>query len=182
MPRSLLITFALLLGSSALRAQDMPLSQILIDGEGWKSSGPPGVRSGYRPHPNTANRRGKLPTALAWSPDGGTLYAGYADSRAVWAFKFGKDEVPINGAPYCPLRLPGDAGEITVTAMTVDKDGRLYAATEIGIQVFDPTGRLCGVMESPTTPIEHLTFDGNLLCAWGVNTKYSRKLKTAGAN
>ena len=26
------------------------------------------------------------------------------------------------------------------------RDGRIYAATEIGVQVFDPTGRLCGVL------------------------------------
>jgi enterochelin esterase family protein len=30
--------------------------------------------------------------------------------------------------------------------MTTDEQGRFYVTTALGIQVFDPTGRLCGVL------------------------------------
>ncbi len=34
--------------------------------------------------------------------------------------------------------------------MAVDKVGRLHAATHAGIQMFDPTGRMGGVINKPT--------------------------------
>jgi enterochelin esterase family protein len=36
-----------------------------------------------------------------------------------------------------------------VTALTVDDKGRVYACTPLGVQVFDPTGRLSGVLLKP---------------------------------
>ena len=36
-----------------------------------------------------------------------------------------------------------------MTALTTDAAGRVYACTPLGIQVFDPTGRLCGVLHKP---------------------------------
>jgi enterochelin esterase family protein len=33
--------------------------------------------------------------------------------------------------------------------MTSDTAGRYYVATEVGVQIFDPTGRLCGVLTRP---------------------------------
>ena len=37
-----------------------------------------------------------------------------------------------------------------VTAMTMDAGYLLYACTPLGIQVFDPTGRLSGVIAAPS--------------------------------
>ena len=52
----------------------------------------------------------------------------------------------------------------------------------IGVQVFDPTGRLCGVL-TPAAPgrPEHLAFEGDRLTLWVGDTKYARKLNTRGA-
>jgi enterochelin esterase family protein len=33
--------------------------------------------------------------------------------------------------------------------MTSDTIGRYYVTTALGVQVFDPTGRLCGVLNKP---------------------------------
>ena len=66
------------------------------------------------------------------------------------------------------------------SGLTTDKDGRIYAATSVGIQVFDPTGRLCGVITAPGPGAEHLRFEGDQLTAWVGETKYARKLKTTG--
>jgi enterochelin esterase family protein len=33
--------------------------------------------------------------------------------------------------------------------MTTDSLGRYFVTTALGVQVFDPTGRLCGVLDRP---------------------------------
>ena len=33
--------------------------------------------------------------------------------------------------------------------MATDRAGRYYVASNLGIQVFDPTGRLCGIVSRP---------------------------------
>ncbi|HJZ56130.1 MAG TPA: hypothetical protein VKE74_14275, partial [Gemmataceae bacterium] len=69
----------------------------------------------------------------------------------------------------------------SVTGLRVDKDGRIYAATPLGVQVFDPTGRLCGVMHAPAPGTMHdLTFEGDQLTVWVGDVKYARRLKTTG--
>jgi hypothetical protein len=183
MSRSLLFVFVVLGTSTAARGQDMPLSQILIDGEGWKKVN--NVGKPPQPFPGelagTRDSKGRRATAYHGTADGGTLYVGYGDGRALWAFKMDKGQTPTAGAPYCPLRLNEGEGGIAVTSLTIDKDGRIYAATPIGIQVFDPTGRMCGVMAAPPYPVWVLTFEGDQLVAWMADgVKYTRRLKTAG--
>jgi hypothetical protein len=185
MPRTLLAVAALVLVSGAARAQDMPLSQILIEAEGWKKvEGSPA-----KPKPvNTLDIllpdvwSGAAPAAAIRSPGGGTIYAVIGDHSAVWAYCAGKsgEGRTASAAPYCPLRS-GPRGEGHATSLTVDRDSRIYAATEIGVQVFDPTGRLCGVL-TPAAPgkPELLAFEDEKLTHWIGNTKYERKLNTTG--
>jgi enterochelin esterase family protein len=94
----------------------------------------------------------------------------------------GKNDRITDGAPYCPLRSSRGQSPPEVNALCIDTDGRIYAATEIGVQVFDPTGRLCGVM-TPAAPgkPEFMTFEGDQLTLWIGDTKYTRKLNTTGA-
>ena len=174
MSRSQRLAVALALAAAsaappAALAQDMPLSQILIDGEGWKKVENPSPRAVSSP-------------VLASSPDGGTTFRWIpASGRFIEARRAGApDSQPY--VAYCPLRLKHDAARAEVTGLTTDRDGRIYAATDIGVQVFDPTGRLCGVL-TPAAPgkPEHLGFEGERLTLWVGNTKYARKLNTVGA-
>jgi sugar lactone lactonase YvrE len=181
--RPLLCLSLLLWLAPTAAAQDMPLSQILIDGEGWKKK--PNLKhapSQVRMYAGTADPKGMTPSVTVLSPDGATLFVGYPEGRAVWAFRFVKDVGVSAGAPYCPLRLSRSQDKIAVTALTVDKDGRIYAATEISVQVFDPTGRLCGVLTPAAegTPTR-LEFEGDRLTMWIGDTKYARKLNATGA-
>jgi enterochelin esterase family protein len=169
MMRKLLALALLVCLAPVAKSQDMPLSQILIDGEGWKKVEKP------QPPP------GGVPV-VARSHNGHTTFRWIATSgRFIEARPAGvADSVPYS--PYCPLRLRRGEKEIEVTGLAVDKDGRIYAATEIGVQVFDPTGRLCGVL----TPVAegkptHLAFEGDQLTLWIGDTKYTRKLNTTGA-
>ena len=71
-----------------------------------------------------------------------------------------------------------------VCRLHTDTDGRIYALTNLGVQILDPTGRLCGVLTSPThEPLVAMAFGGakgNLLFVATKTTVYTRKVKSQG--
>lgn len=163
------VALLVLLAPTAARAQDMPLSQILIDGEGWTVD-----RSGGRSRPNEL---------YALSPDRGTVFYAKPDERFLFAYSVTPGIVKGESfKPYAPLRTRRGEQTIRVTGLTADRDGRVYASTEIGVQVFDPTGRLCGVLTPAARGLPYgMGFEGDRLTMWIGDTKYARKLNTAGA-
>jgi hypothetical protein len=177
MNRFLFAPALILVTSATALAQDMPLSQILIDGEEWKK-----VRPAVIPPPSPP--QGDFPyTAL--SPDGRTVYLCSPTASFIEAGEWDRRKTPfpfqVRGSPYCPLRVTRGERKIEVTGLAVDKDGRIYAGTPLGVQVFDPTGRLCGVL-TPAAPgiPRDLVFEGDKLTLIIDGEKYSRKLNTTG--
>ena len=169
MVRSSLVLVVLLGGAVAASAQDMPLAQILIPGEGWKKVDGAGPRPSPGGAPTTLSR--DRSTVFSWRPGEWFLHAAQVPPKGE----------PISRAPYAPLRLGIGAKETEVTSLTTDRDGRIYAATPVGIKVFDPTGRLCGVLRAPAAgKSEHLAFDGDQLTVWVGDAKYTRTLRTKG--
>ncbi|HEY1188296.1 MAG TPA: hypothetical protein VGE74_11600 [Gemmata sp.] len=163
----------LLVTASVGLARDMPLSQIVIPGEGWKKVASPGARP-------TAPRPNPLTTLSA---DRGTAFIA-ARERLLWAAPVGSQgSVVASSAPYAPIRQkPGATQPTEVTGLAADRNGRIYAATEIGVQVFDPTGRMCGVLTPAAAGVpNHLAFEGDTLTLWIGNTKYAKELNTGGA-
>ena len=76
-----------------------------------------------------------------------------------WTFRVNKFGVLDAKMPTMPMRLPIDPkGEFKFNepppyvqnsqgdGMAVDKAGRSYVTSAIGVQIFDPTGRPCGVL------------------------------------
>lgn len=53
-----------------------------------------------------------------------------------------KGEFKFNEGPPLKKEAGGDG-------MTSDETGRFFVATTLGVQIFDPTGRLCGVVPGP---------------------------------
>lgn len=83
-----------------------------------------------------------------------------------------------------PLRVRKGESRSEVSAIAIDSMDRLYAASKEGIQVYDPTGRLCGVFSSPNREkIEKLTWTGEnrdeLVAIMG-KTAYSRRMIAKG--
>lgn len=154
-------------------AQDMPLSQILIDGAGWKKVEKPGAK----PPPLA------MATYMTLSADRGTAFVCVPKGASFLDVATVVDEAVSVQAfrPYAPLRTRRGETGIDVGGLATDRDGRIYAATEIGVQVFDPTGRLCGVL-TPAAPgkPEAMTFEGDTLMMWIGEAKYARKLRTEG--
>ena len=99
------------------------------------------------------------PNGITLSPDQGTLAVSEHRGGAVWTFRINADGSLDAGAPTMAMRRPVDPkGEFlsqqpppylaaaSGDGMTTDVQGRYYVTTALGIQVFDPTGRLCGVL------------------------------------
>src|SRR6185437_7641630 len=98
------------------------------------------------------------PNGIALSNDGGTLAVSDYGGTHTWMFRVNKGGILDAKMPTMPMRLPIDAkGEFKSNepppyaqnsqgdGMAVDKAGRLYVTSKLGVQVFDPTGRPCGV-------------------------------------
>ncbi|MFO0880769.1 MAG: hypothetical protein U0840_25840 [Gemmataceae bacterium] len=116
---------------------------------------------------------------VGWN-DGSTLVVGEAGGKHLRAYRIGASGSLDGGERYYTLRVrPGKASE--VRQLTLDEAGRLYAATAEGVQVFDPTGRLCGVLVSPRrAPVTGVALVGDRLYVICDGKLWWRKTKTRG--
>lgn len=133
------------------------------------------------------------PNGIALSPDGGTL--GVSDYRGgnVWVFRIEPDGTLTGKSPYMTLRRPIDAkakfehweappllAASGGDGMGTDKIGRWFVATTLGVQVFDPTGRECGLLTKPqpAKPLTSCAISGDYLYATNGDKVFRRRVKT----
>jgi gluconolactonase len=94
------------------------------------------------------------PNGLVLSPDERTLYVHDKDGTHMLAFDVAPDGTISNRrnfARYKSVRIPGHADpswneDNGADGMAVDSEGRVYAATNVGVEVFSPRGDLLGVL------------------------------------
>ena len=99
------------------------------------------------------------PNGIALSNDGGTLAVSDYGGTHTWTFRVNADAVLDAKIPTMPMRLRIDPkGQFNFNeeppyvatsrgdGMAVDKRGRYYVTSDLGVQIFDPTGRPCGVL------------------------------------
>jgi gluconolactonase len=94
------------------------------------------------------------PNGLVLSPDEKTLYVHNKDGVYMLAFDVapdGKISNRRNFARYKSVRVPGHKDpawdeDNGADGMAIDSEGRVYAATNVGVEVFSPRGELLGVM------------------------------------
>ena len=94
------------------------------------------------------------PNGLVLSPDERTLYVHNKDGVYMLAFDVAPDgriSNRRNFARYKSVRIPGHKDpswdeDNGADGMAVDGEGRVYAATNAGVEVFSPRGELLGVM------------------------------------
>jgi len=126
----------------------------------------------------------KFSNGLCLSPDQSLLYV--ADSRSHWVYSYQiqPDGSLANKQRYYHLHVPDNADDSGADGMRVDRDGRLYVATRLGIQVCDQAGRVNCIIPTPNGKISNLTFGGpnfDTLYATCGDKVYSRKVKVKGA-
>ena len=81
--------------------------------------------------------------------------------------------------------MPDTADDSGADGMRVDRDGRLYVATRMGIQVCDQAGRVNCIIPTPNGKVSNLCFGGenfDTLFATCGDQVYKRKVKVQGAS
>jgi sugar lactone lactonase YvrE len=123
---------------------------------------------------------GLFPSCMTMWPDEGHLVIGEATGAYLWAVRIEADGSFGPFDRYYSLRTkPNET--MHVTALVMDAGYLLYACTPLGIQVFDPTGRLSGVIAAPSKePMTAITIGGakadELFVAAG-NKIFARKIQ-----
>lgn len=108
---------------------------------------PTGARGMARP-PTVAEKL-RRPNGIALSPNQGTLYVSELDGSAGWTFLLDGEGNLRGGERNLVLRTPTEKLDSGGDGMVVDRDGRPWITSNVGIQIFDPTGRLGGVLARP---------------------------------
>ena len=126
----------------------------------------------------------KFSNGLAVSPDQSLLYV--ADSRTHWVFSY---QIQPDGSlahkqRYFHLHVPDTADDSGADGIRVDRDGRVYVATRIGLQICDQAGRVTCIIPTPNGKVSNLTFGGpelSIIFATCGDKVYQRKVKVTGA-
>lgn len=122
--------------------------------------------------------------AMALSPDQSLLYVADAASRWVYSFQVQPDLSLRHGQKYYHLHVGDEAAAPGAAALAVDRDGRLYAATSLGVQVCDQAGRVNAVIPTPGGRAVGLAFGGpdfDMLYVATGGAVHRRKVKVRGA-
>jgi len=134
------------------------------------------------------------PNGIVLSNDGGTLAVSDHGGEYTWTFRANVDGTLDAKMPTMTMRLlidpkgtfkshqsPPYQTASRGDGMAVDKAGRYYITSGAGVQVFDPTGRLCGVLPAPNKELLLTSCvlagrDRDYLYITNGNTVFRRKL------
>jgi gluconolactonase len=136
-----------------------------------------------------AGEKRKLETALrcstgiTLSTDQSLLYVADAHSHWVYSYQVSADGSLKDQQRYYWLHVPDNEDDSGAGGMRTDREGRLYVATRMGIQVCDQPGRVTCIIPSPGGRVLSLGFGGekfDVLYACCGDKVYRRKLKVQG--
>jgi sugar lactone lactonase YvrE/enterochelin esterase-like enzyme len=126
----------------------------------------------------------RFSNGITVSPDQSLLYV--ADSRSHWVYSY---QIEPDGSlahkqRYFHLHVPDTADDSGADGLRCDRDGRLYVATRLGVQICDQAGRVHCIIPTPNGKLSNFTFGGpefDTLYATCGDRVYARKLKVKGA-
>jgi gluconolactonase len=127
----------------------------------------------------------KYANGITLSPDQTLLYV--ADYRSHWVYSFviQPDGTLGKKQRYYWLHVADKSDWSEAGGLRVDRDGRLYVATPMGVQICDQAGRVQCIIPTPNGRLSNISFGGELfdtLFAICNDKVYIRKLKVTGAN
>jgi sugar lactone lactonase YvrE len=124
------------------------------------------------------------PNGLILTPDQGTLIVADMNSVNLYVFRVEADGSLKFKQPYYTLRAQSGKLDCGADGMTIDSAGRIYVATQVGLQVLDSAGRLGGVIAKPQVAwLSNAAFAGpnlDTLYVTCTNRVFKRKLNAQG--
>jgi gluconolactonase len=125
----------------------------------------------------------RFPNGVTLSPDQSLLYVADTKSRWVYSYQVQPDGSLLYKQRYFHMHVPDTADESGADGIRVDRDGRLYVATKMGIQVCDQAGRVNCIIPTPNGRVANLCFGGetfDTLIATCGDKVFKRKMKVRG--
>ena len=126
----------------------------------------------------------RFANGITLSPDQSLLYVAESRSHWVYSFQIQPDGSLAHKQKYYHLHEPDTAEDAGADGIRVDRDGRLYVATRMGIQVCDQAGRVNAIIPTPNGRVSNLCFGGpdfDIVFATCGDKVFKRKLKVKGA-
>jgi len=134
--------------------------------------------------PQTAAGGIAKPNGIGMSPDGKFLIVSEYGGSNVWSYVVNEDGSLTAGERYMELQVPPGRPDSGGDGMIVDDKGRPFVTSHAGIQMFDATGRLGGVISKPSDKIcVSVSFGGSdksWLYACAADKVFRRKTLTRG--
>ncbi len=121
---------------------------------------------------------------LTLTPDQGQLVVADMRTMNLFAYRVEPDGSLSLKQPYFTLHVPAFATDGGADGLCVDTEGRLYATSRMGLQVFDQAGRVNIILDKPHRgPLANVCFGGKDLDHLYVTSGdkvFRRKTKAAG--
>jgi len=107
------------------------------------------------------------------------------DMRSHWIYSYQiqADGSLTNKQRYIRVHVPDNADDSSADGLRVDRDGRHYIATRMGVQVADQQGRVNAIIPTPNGQCSNIGFGGadmTTLYATARDKVYKRQVKTKG--
>jgi sugar lactone lactonase YvrE len=105
-------------------------------------------------------------------------------SHWVYSYQIQPDGSLAHKQKYFHLHVPDTEDDSGADGMRVDRDGRLYVATRLGLQVCDQAGRVNCIIPTPNGKVSNLAFGGekfDTIYATCGDKVYKRNVKVRGA-
>lgn len=124
------------------------------------------------------------PNGISLSPDQETLAVSDYGGENVWVWRIASNGKLEFSQPYMTMRMPAPKRSSKGDGMATDSAGRYYVTSAVGLQMFDPTGRMGGVILAPQNkPLVSVEFSGpqqSYLYVCCGDKIYRRKTKSTG--
>jgi enterochelin esterase family protein len=173
-------------------ATDVTPNDLVVSKEGWIYFTDTGAgqvvmcptQTQKMPRPRVAAGGINKPNGIGLSPDGKFLIVSEYGGTNAWSFMVNPDGTLWAGERYMELRAPVNRADSGGDGMTVDQEGRAFISSHVGIQMFDATGRLGGVIAKPNdkacVSVAFAGPDRSWLYACASDKVFRRKTLTAG--
>src|SRR5690606_8440910 len=99
--------------------------------------------------------------SAALSPDQTLVYTVDSTSHWVYSYQMQPNRKLAYRQRFGWLHVTDDENKAGASGIVCDREGRIYVATNMGIQILDQTGRVNAVLPSPHGVATKVTFGGS---------------------